>query len=616
MKRLIDICGAFFGLVLSAPLQLIIGLAIWFFDGRPILFRGKRVGRFGKPFFMVKFRSMVRGAELHGNGAIQREDSRVTKLGKLLRASKLDEIPQLYNVLVGDMSLVGPRPELWRYADTFQGDKRRILDLRPGLTDWATLVNFDEFLLLSGVANPDLEYARRIRPVKVALQLKYIREMSLWTDVRIIFHTAIKLVVRRWMPVELRDFQHTLKGVFMEAVQEKSELQSVPFCLPEVPEEAIDAVVAVLRSGWMTTGPQVAELETAFAAYVGGRHVLAVNSCTAGLHLALAGLGIGPGDEVITTPLTFCATVNVILQVGAVPILADIGPDLNIDPRSVARLITRRTRAIIPVHVAGLPCNMDAIWELARTHHLKVIEDAAHAAGASYGGVRIGGGESDAVAFSFYATKNLSTGEGGAVVTPSEELYDRMRILCLHGISRDAWNRYSEKGNWHYDVVECGFKYNMSDIMGAIGIHQLAHLDRMNARRAEIAATYNRAFREMPEIELPPTDARCAHAWHLYILRLNLDRLTIDRARFFTEMRERGVNCSVHFIPIPLHPYYRSKLEMRDPCALALAEYPRLLSLPLYSSMQDGDVSRVIDVVREVALRFKRHTMVAAESAA
>jgi dTDP-4-amino-4,6-dideoxygalactose transaminase len=393
-------------------------------------------------------------------------------------------------------------------------------------------------------------------------------------------------------------------------------LHNVPFCLPEVAEDAIEAVVSVLRSGWMTTGPQVNALEAALGRFVGSKHVLAVNSCTAGLHLALAGLGIGPGDEVITTPLTFCSTVNVILQVGAVPILADIGPDLNIDPSSVARLITPRTRAIIPVHIAGLPCNMDAIWELARTHNLRVIEDAAHASGASYDGVRIGGGQSDAVAFSFYATKNLSTGEGGAVFTPSEELYDRMRVLCLHGISRDAWNRYSEKGNWHYDVVDCGFKYNMSDIMGAIGIHQLANLDRMNARRTEIASAYNQAFAELPEVELPPSGDRCVHAWHLYILRLNLARLTIDRARFFTEMRERGVHCSVHFIPIPLHPYYRAKLEMRDPCALALAEYPRLISLPLYSSMQDEDVARVIDVVREVALEFKKDTSVAVNAAA
>jgi dTDP-4-amino-4,6-dideoxygalactose transaminase len=400
----------------------------------------------------------------------------------------------------------------------------------------------------------------------------------------------------------------------MEAVREKPELSSVPFCLPEVAEDAIEAVVSVLRSGWMTTGPQVNALEAALGAYTGSKHVLAVNSCTAGLHLALAGLGIGPGDEVITTPLTFCATVNVILQVGAVPILADIGPDLNIDPASIARLITPRTRAILPVHIAGLPCNMDAIWELARTHNLRVIEDAAHASGAYYDGVRIGGGKSDAVAFSFYATKNLSMGEGGAVLTHSDALYDRMRILCLHGISRDAWNRYSEKGNWHYDVVDCGFKYNMSDIMGAIGVHQLAQLDRMNARRAEIASAYSRAFASLPEVEIPPTGIGCVHTWHLYILRLNLDLLTIDRARFFTEMRARGVHCSVHFIPIPLHTCYRGKLEMRDPCSRALAEYPRLISLPLYSSMRERDVARVIDVVREVSVAFRVRESVTAEA--
>jgi dTDP-4-amino-4,6-dideoxygalactose transaminase/lipopolysaccharide/colanic/teichoic acid biosynthesis glycosyltransferase len=611
LKRLIDVCGASIALLLSAPVLLVVALAIWLFNGRPILYRSKRVGRFGEPFLMVKFRSMVPGADLQGNGAIQSQDPRVTRLGKLLRATKLDELPQLFNVLMGEMSLVGPRPELWRYAGSFQGERQQILDLRPGLTDWATLVNFDEFLLLSSVANADREYVDRIRPVKIALQLKYLREMNLRTDIRVLLHTAIKLVVRRWLPSELRKFRQTLKGSLMEAIQEKSQLHTVPFCLPDVTEDAIEEVVSVLRSGWMTTGPQVGELEAALGRFVGSKHVLAVNSCTAGLHLALAGLGIGPGDEVITTPLTFCSTINVILQVGAVPILADIGPDLNIDPRSIARLITPRTRAIIPVHIAGLPCNMEAIWELAQTHNLKVIEDAAHATGASYRGVRIGGGQSDAVAFSFYATKNLSTGEGGAVVTPSEELYDRMRILCLHGISRDAWNRYSEKGNWHYDVVECGFKYNMSDIMGAIGIHQLARLDEMNARRAEIAQVYNQAFAALPEFQIPAGGVLGEHAWHLYILRLNLDRLVIDRARFFNEMRERGVNCSVHFIPIPLHPYYHDRLEMRAPCTAALDEYPRLLTLPLYSAMTDSDVARVIEVVCEVGARFKMQTPVA-----
>jgi dTDP-4-amino-4,6-dideoxygalactose transaminase len=273
-----------------------------------------------------------------------------------------------------------------------------------------------------------------------------------------------------------------------------TNLTHLPFALPDIGEEEIAEVVDTLRSGWLTSGPRVAQFEKDFSTYTGASHSLAVNSCTAGLHLALAALEIGPGDEVITTPLTFCATVNVILQCGATPVLADIGPDLNMDVAAIRAAITPATRAIIPVHIGGMPCDMDAIWRLARKHNLHVVEDAAHAAGSRYRGTPIGGGQSDAVAFSFYATKNLSTGEGGMVTTGSQQLNERMRTLCLHGIDKDAWNRYSEKGSWFYEVVACGFKYNMSDITAAIGIHQLRKLDKMNARRAEIAALYNRAF--------------------------------------------------------------------------------------------------------------------------
>jgi dTDP-4-amino-4,6-dideoxygalactose transaminase len=380
------------------------------------------------------------------------------------------------------------------------------------------------------------------------------------------------------------------------------KLEFIPFSVPSLGNEEIQEVVDAMRSGWLTSGPRVMQLEREFCAYAGARHALAVNSCTAGLHLALAALGIGPGDEVITTPLTFCATVNVILQVGATPVLTDIGPDLNIDPIAIRRAITPRTRAILPVHMAGLPCDMDAIWTLAGQHGLRVVEDAAHAVGAEYRGVKIGGTgfttetqrpqNSDAVAFSFYATKNMTTGEGGMVTTGSAELEERMRILCLHGISRDAWNRYTEKGNWYYEVVECGFKYNMSDIMAAIGLVQLRKLDRMNARRAEIALVYDDAFGQIAELERPPRRDDSKHAWHLYVLRLNLRELSIDRAEFIEEMKARGIGCSVHFIPIPLHPYYKRVLEMRDPCTRALSEYPRLVSLPLYSKMTDEEVAQ------------------------
>lgn len=382
----------------------------------------------------------------------------------------------------------------------------------------------------------------------------------------------------------------------------------LPFNRPDLTEDEIREVTAVLSSGWITTGPKTALFERDFCAFTGAAHALAVNSCTAGLHLALEALGVGAGAEVITTPLTFCATVNVILQVGAKPVLADIGPDLNIDPAAAARLVTRRTRAILPVHFAGLPCDMDSIWSLARVHRLKVLEDAAHAIGSSYRGAPIGSGHSDAVAFSFYATKNLTTGEGGMVSTASRELHDRMRTLCLHGISRDAWNRYARDGNWFYEVVDCGLKYNMSDIMAAIGIQQLRRLKQMNARRAAIAVAYNRAFKDLPECEIPPDNVDSTHAWHLYVLRLNLDRLSIDRAQFIEQMRLKGVGCSVHFIPIPLHPYYQRVLEFRDPCRCALSEYLRLVSIPLYSRMSDQDVERVITTVKDLATRFRKQT--------
>jgi dTDP-4-amino-4,6-dideoxygalactose transaminase len=247
---------------------------------------------------------------------------------------------------------------------------------------------------------------------------------------------------------------------------------------------------------------------------------------------------------------------------------------------------------------------MEPIWRLARSHDLKVVEDATHAAGTLYKGQQIGAGESEAVAFSYCATKNLTTGEGGMVTTPSKELEDRMRVLCLHGISRDAWDRYSEKGNWYYEVMERGYKYNMSDIMAAIGIHQLRKLDPMNARRAIIAARYNAAFDEMEELETPPEGE--GHPWHLYILRLNLERREINRSKFIEEMRTREVGCSVHFIPIPLYPYYRKTLEMRDPCTTALGEYPRLVSLPLYSRMTNDDVERVIEALKSVVTGHKK----------
>jgi len=394
----------------------------------------------------------------------------------------------------------------------------------------------------------------------------------------------------------------------------------VPYHRASIGREEIEEVVKTLESGWITTGPRTAQFEHEFAASIAGApYAQAVSSCTAGLHLSLAALGIGPGMEVITTPLTFCATVNVILHVGATPVLADIGPDGNIDPESVKSRITGRTRAIIPVHLSGLPCDMSAIWSIAREHGLHVIEDCAHAAGAQYHGQPIGAGNpqtgerSDACVFSFYATKNLTTGEGGMITTHDAALAETLKSLCLHGISKNAWNRYSDKGNWYYEVLRPGFKYNLTDIQSALGIHQMRKLDGFIRTRTEYAQRYNDAFAGIEELEAPPDSRDCRHAWHLYALRLNLDKLTIDRAEFINRLNERGVGTSVHFIPIPLHPAYKQIAD--DPanrCPEALQLYPRLVSLPLYPAMTPAQVEYVAQTVKEVAAEARKQMFVLA----
>ncbi len=381
----------------------------------------------------------------------------------------------------------------------------------------------------------------------------------------------------------------------------------LPFSLPDISEEEIAAVVETLRSNWITTGPKTKQFEREFAAYLGAGSdtALGISSCTAALHVALAALNIGPGDEVITTPITFCSTVSVIEHVGATPILADVIPDtLTLDPAAVRAAITPRTKAIIPVHFAGHPADMGAILRIAREHGLYVIEDAAHALPAAYQGQRVGT-IGDFTAFSFYATKNLTTAEGG-MLTGSPEHIARARLLSLHGMDRDAWKRYSAEGSWFYEVIAPGFKYNMTDIQAALGLVQLKRLAAMQERRRHIIRQYNEAFAEMGELETPVERLDIEHAWHLYVLRLNLDRLTIDRARFIEELKARNIGTSVHFIPIHLHPYYREKYSWKpEDFPIAYREYQRMLSLPLYPGLSDEDVATVIATVADVVQQFR-----------
>jgi dTDP-4-amino-4,6-dideoxygalactose transaminase len=374
----------------------------------------------------------------------------------------------------------------------------------------------------------------------------------------------------------------------------------LPFSPPDITEQEIEAVVEMLRSDWITTGPKTRAFEQALAGFLGAESTLALNSCTAALHLALVTLGVGPGDEVITTPMTFCASVNVIEHVGATPVLADVDPEtLNIDPARVVEAVSPRTRAIMPVHYAGHPAEMAALMEIAHQHGLHVIEDAAHALPAQYAGRPIGT-IGDFTAFSFYATKNLTTAEGG-MLTGSPASIERARVLSLHGMSRDAWKRYNAEGTWYYEVIAPGFKYNMTDIQAALGLVQLGRLADMQARRMEVARQYNAAFGPLEAVQTPVVRSNVTPAWHLYVLRLNLDRLKIDRAQFIEELRARNIGSSVHFIPIHLHPYYRDKYGWQpQDFPAAYREYRRVISLPMNSRLTDQDVADVIDAVVDI----------------
>lgn len=377
----------------------------------------------------------------------------------------------------------------------------------------------------------------------------------------------------------------------------------LPFALPDISDDEINEVLDSLRSGWLTTGPKTKRFEEEFAAFVGnGVEAIAVNSATAGLHLALEAVGIGPGDEVITTPYTFTATAEVLRYLGADPVFVDSDPNTcNIDPTKIEAAITPRTRAIVPVHFAGLSCDMNVLLSIARRHNLKVVEDAAHALPTTCNGQLIGTLASDVTVYSFYATKTITTGEGGMIVTRNPEIAKRCRTMRLHGISRDAFDRYtSTKPAWHYEVVAPGYKYNMTDIAASLGIHQLRKAHLFQQKRQTMAARYDEALQGLPLLLPPHAPSGDTHAWHLYVVRLT-DDAPVSRDRFIELMAEKGIGCSVHFIPLHLHPYWRDLYNLKpEDFPSALRTYEQAVSLPLYTKMSDYDQSRVIRTVQEI----------------
>jgi dTDP-4-amino-4,6-dideoxygalactose transaminase len=380
----------------------------------------------------------------------------------------------------------------------------------------------------------------------------------------------------------------------------------LPFFRAAVGEDDIAAVSEALRSGWLTSGPRALELETKLGEYLGAANTIAVSSCSEAMLIALRALGIGPGDEVITSPITFASTVHAIIHNGATPVLADIEDDaFGLDPADLERRITPRTRAVMPVHFAGQACRIRDIMEIANKHKLDVVEDAAHSFGARVDGKRIGT-FGRATAFSFYATKNLTTAEGGAITTEDDALAKQMRLLGYHGMSRDSWSRYTDKGSWYYEVELPGYKCNLSDLHAALGLTQLAKIDHLLDARRRVAAALTAALSACDAVELPREYPGNWHTWHLYVIRLRLDRLAVGRDEFIKALRAEGIGTSVHFIPVHRHPFFQPYLHKGDAFPRADDYYARCISLPIFPDMTDADVGDVADAVTRLAAHFAR----------
>ncbi|AEM72855.1 DegT/DnrJ/EryC1/StrS family aminotransferase [Caldicellulosiruptor acetigenus] len=386
------------------------------------------------------------------------------------------------------------------------------------------------------------------------------------------------------------------------------EKKYISFYRPDISDAEIEEVIATLKSGWLAKGPKTIEFEEKFAQFVGAKHAIGMNSCTAALHISLLAAGIGAGDEVITTPMTFAATVNTIIHTGAKPVLVDIESESGcIDVNKIEEKITKKTKAIVPVHYGGQACDLDRIYEIADKYGLFVSEDAAHALYTRYKGRLIGNKPKGTVSFSFYATKNLCTGEGGMLVTDNDEIAEKARVLSLHGMSKNAWNRYAKGGTWKYDIEYVGFKYNMFDLQAALGIVQLKRIEEMQKKRERIAQIYEEGLKDMEEIELPKACTfTTQHSWHLYIIKLKIENLKINRDEFIDLLKERGIGTSVHFIPL----YYMSAYKDYNfnPKDFPNTEdwWKRIVSLPLYPTMCEDEVVYVVENVRDIIKKHRK----------
>ncbi|UCG50952.1 MAG: DegT/DnrJ/EryC1/StrS family aminotransferase [Candidatus Latescibacterota bacterium] len=380
----------------------------------------------------------------------------------------------------------------------------------------------------------------------------------------------------------------------------------LPFYRPAIDESDIKLVSDTLRSGWLTLGPVTTDLERELAEYLGVKNVIAVNSCSAAMFLALKALGVGPGDEVVTSAMTFTSTVNTIIHTGATPVLADIETEtFCVSPQEIEKRTTPRTKAFMPVHFGGQACRIDEVLDLARSRGIRVIEDAAHSFGASYNGKKIGT-FGDATAFSFYATKNLTTGEGGCLSTADDGLAKRLRQLSYHGMSHDSWSRYADRGAWFYEVNVPGYKCNMSDVLSALGLSQLRKVDELTARRTKVARWFIERLADSAYFELPRIRPGNQHTWHLFVIRLRLERLKIDRDTFTKALGAENIGCSVHFIPVYKHPFFRSYIDETDTYPVCEEYFSRCVSLPIFPSMREEDVDDVVTAMNRIAAYYER----------